>query len=61
MALRKKRRILKRNLENLFIGTLEDIKEKISNLESMGIDKMVISFEETGLEDPLALLSKNVM
>jgi len=58
---RKKRRIMKRNLENMFIGTPESIKNKISEVEGAGIDKMVISIEETGIENPLALFKDKIM
>ncbi|MFX0012443.1 MAG: hypothetical protein ACFE9R_19170, partial [Candidatus Hermodarchaeota archaeon] len=60
-ALRKKRKILKRNLKNLFIGTVEDVKEKISEVENAGVNKMVISIEDTGIEEPLTLFKKELM
>ena len=59
--LRRKRRILKRNLKNQFIGTPEDIKRKISEVEDMGVDKMVISIEKTKFEDSLDVFCKELM
>jgi alkanesulfonate monooxygenase SsuD/methylene tetrahydromethanopterin reductase-like flavin-dependent oxidoreductase (luciferase family) len=59
--LRKKRRILKRTLENMFIGTPESIKAKISDVEEAGVNKMVISVEETGIQDPLTLFKDKIM
>ena len=59
--LRRKRRILKRNLKNQFIGTPEDIKRKITEVEEMGVDKMVISVEKTKIEDPIEALCKELM
>ena len=59
--LRRKRRILKRNLRNQFIGTPEEVKRKISKAEDLGIDKMVISVEKTKIEDPLEVFRKELM
>jgi len=59
--LRRKRRILKRNLKNQFIGTPEDIKRKITEVEDMGVDKMVISIEKTKFEDSLDVFCKELM
>ncbi|MHA1884258.1 MAG: LLM class flavin-dependent oxidoreductase [Promethearchaeota archaeon] len=59
--LRKKRRILKRALENMFIGTPETVKTKISDVEETGVNKMVISVEETGIQDPLTLFKEKIM
>ncbi|MHA2397379.1 MAG: LLM class flavin-dependent oxidoreductase [Promethearchaeota archaeon] len=59
--LRKKRRILKRALENMFIGTPESVKTKISDVEEAGVNKMVISVEETGIQDPLTLFKEKIM
>ncbi len=59
--LRKKRRILKRALDNMFIGTPESVKTKISDVEEAGINKMVISVEETGIQDPLTLFKDKIM
>ncbi|MHA2008767.1 MAG: LLM class flavin-dependent oxidoreductase [Promethearchaeota archaeon] len=59
--LRKKNRILKRNIRNRFIGTPEEVKEKISRVEDMGVDKMVISVDKTEVEDPIATFKDEVM
>jgi len=59
--LRKKRRIIKRNLKNLFIGTPVDIQEKIKEVENMGISKIVLSIEKTELEDPLKVFATEIM
>jgi alkanesulfonate monooxygenase SsuD/methylene tetrahydromethanopterin reductase-like flavin-dependent oxidoreductase (luciferase family) len=48
-------------LEHQFIGFPEDIKEKLIEIETMGIDKMVISIGKSELEDPLTLFSKELM
>ncbi|MFW9878402.1 MAG: LLM class flavin-dependent oxidoreductase [Candidatus Thorarchaeota archaeon] len=60
-ALRKKKKILKRNVKNLFIGTVEDVKEKIFEVENAGVNKMVISIEDTRIEEPLTLFKKEFM
>lgn len=59
--LRRKKRILKRNLRNQFIGTPEDVKRKISEVEDLGVDKMVISVEKTTIEEPLKVIRKELM
>ncbi len=60
-SLRKKRRILKSNLKNLFIGVPENIKEKVSELEKLGVSKMVIWVANPELEDPLAIFCNEIM
>ncbi|KKL91715.1 hypothetical protein LCGC14_1891920 [marine sediment metagenome] len=57
----KTHKIMKRNLPNMFIGTHEEVKEKIIQLENLGTDKMVITLGQSGLDDPLAVFSKEVM
>ena len=60
-ALRRKRKILKRRLKSLFIDTLEGLKEKIAMIENLGVNKMVISVEDTNLDDPIEIFSKELM
>ena len=60
-ALRRKKKILKRRLKFLFIDTLEGLQEKISEVEDLGVDKMVISVEDTSLDDPLEVFCKDLM
>ena len=60
-ALRRKRKILKRRLKRLFIDTLEGLKEKIATIENLGVNKMVISVEDTNLDDPIEIFSKELM
>ncbi len=58
---RKKYKIPKNYLPNMFIGTPEELKEKITQLENVGMDKMVFSLRESGVEDPLAVFNKEFM
>ena len=60
-ALRRKRKILKRRIKSLFIDTPEGLKEKISEVQDLGVDKMVISVEDTNLDDPIEVFSKDLM
>lgn len=60
-GLRKKRKIFKRNLKNLFIGTLEDIKEKVKEVEIMGISKIVLSIDKTKVEDSLEVFATEII
>ena len=49
-------------IRNQLIGFPEDIKEKIKNLEEMGISKMVISMRESEtIEDPLKIFHEKIM
>ncbi|MHA1304013.1 MAG: LLM class flavin-dependent oxidoreductase [Candidatus Heimdallarchaeaceae archaeon] len=49
-------------LKNQFIGFVEDIKEKVSEVEEMGIDKMVIAVRKSeGYKDPLGTFSRALM
>ncbi len=59
--IRKKRRILKSKVKNLFIGVPKDIKEKISEVEKLGVKKMVIWVENPELEDPLEIFCNEVI
>ncbi len=59
--IRRKHKILKKYLPNMFIGTHEEVKEKIIQLEDRGMDKMVINLGQSGLDDPLAVFCKEVM
>ena len=48
-------------LEHQFIGFPEDLKQKLIDLENMGIDKIVLSIGKSNLEDPLVVFSKKIM
>jgi alkanesulfonate monooxygenase SsuD/methylene tetrahydromethanopterin reductase-like flavin-dependent oxidoreductase (luciferase family) len=48
-------------LEHQFIGFPEDIKEKIIEMENMGVNKIVLSIGKSNLEDPLKQFSKKIM
>ena len=58
---RKERKILKSSLKNLFFGFPEDIKERIKEVENIGIDKMVFSVEKNENFDPLTVFCKEIM
>jgi len=46
----------------LFIGTPEIIKEKIREVESLGVKKMVLfKLESPDLEDPLDVFDREIM
>ena len=59
--IRRTHKIMKRSLPHMFIGTHEELKEKIIQVENMGVDKMVMSLGQSGLDDPLAVFNKEVM
>ncbi|MHA1985478.1 MAG: LLM class flavin-dependent oxidoreductase [Promethearchaeota archaeon] len=48
-------------LEHQIIGFPEDIKNRLVELENIGIDKIVFSTGKSGLEDPLMHFSKEIM
>lgn len=48
-------------LEHQFIGFPEDIKQKLIDLENMGVNKIVFSLGKSNLDDPLLLFSKELM
>ena len=48
-------------LEKEFIGFPEDIKERIAEIEDVGVKKMVISFRGSQIEDQMTEFSKKVM
>ena len=48
-------------LEHQFIGFPEDIKQKLNDLENIGIDKMVFSLGKSNVEDQQMLFSKKIM
>ena len=49
-------------IRNQMIGFPEDIKEKISLLEDMGIDKLVIAIRQSDtIKDPLKLFKEKIM
>jgi len=59
--LRKEREILNSQMKYLFMGNSEDIREKIKEVESLGVDKMVIVVESPDMEDPINIFSKEIM
>ena len=58
---RRANKIMKRSLPNTFIGTRDEIIEKITRIENMGINKMVFGLQKSGLDDPLAVFNKEIM
>lgn len=60
-SLRKERRFLKSQMKYLFIGNPETIKEKIQEVEKLGVQKMVIVVESPDLEEPLDVFSREIM
>ena len=48
-------------LKNQYIGFPEDIKEKITRLENMGIKKIVIWIRRSDFENPIEIFSKKIM
>ena len=58
---RKERRILKSNLKYLFMGTYEEIKNKIKEFENLGIAKMIVVVDSPDIEDLLDFFKKKIM
>ncbi|MFW9971163.1 MAG: LLM class flavin-dependent oxidoreductase [Candidatus Odinarchaeota archaeon] len=59
--IRKERKIFKSNLKYLFMGNIEEIKEKINEFENLGVAKMVVFVESPEIEDPLETFKKEIM
>jgi alkanesulfonate monooxygenase SsuD/methylene tetrahydromethanopterin reductase-like flavin-dependent oxidoreductase (luciferase family) len=59
--IRKERKIFKSNLKYLFMGNIEDIKEKIQEVENLGVKKMVITLESPEIEDPFKVFRNEIM
>ncbi len=59
--IRKERNLLKSNMKYQFMGNVETIKEKINEVEELGVKKMVIIVESPESEDPLKLFKNEVM
>ena len=55
------REILKSQMKYLFMGTSEDIKEKIKEIENLGVKKMVIVVESPDLQDSLDIFNREIM
>ena len=55
------REILKSQMKYLFMGTSEDIKEKIQEIENLGVKKMVIVVESPDLQDSLDIFNREIM
>lgn len=47
--------------KNQFIGTPDNIKEKIAEVENLGIKKMVITVESSEFEDPLDVFTRDIV
>lgn len=48
-------------LKNQYIGFPEDIKEKMTRLENMGINKIVTGIRRSDFEDPIEIFGKEIM
>jgi alkanesulfonate monooxygenase SsuD/methylene tetrahydromethanopterin reductase-like flavin-dependent oxidoreductase (luciferase family) len=50
-------------LKNLFIGYVDDVKEKIKQAEELGVEKMVIYYNhgDSSIEDPVKLFHDKIM
>jgi hypothetical protein len=50
-------------LKNLFVGYVEDVKEKIKQAEELGVEKMVIAEirGDSSIEDPVKLFHDKIM
>jgi alkanesulfonate monooxygenase SsuD/methylene tetrahydromethanopterin reductase-like flavin-dependent oxidoreductase (luciferase family) len=59
--LMKEREISNTQMKHLFMGNIEVIKEKISEVENLGVSKMVILVESPDIEDPLNIFSKEIL
>ena len=59
--LKREREILESQMKYLFMGTAEDIKERIKEVENLGVKKMVIVVESPDLEDPLEIFNREIM
>lgn len=59
--IRKERKIFKSNLKYLFMGNIEEIREKIQEVENLGVEKMVITLESPEFEDPFETFKKEIM
>ena len=60
-SLRKKREILRSQMKYQFMGTSEDIRRKIQEVEYLGIKKMVITVESSDLQDSLNIFKREIM
>jgi len=60
-SLRREREILESHMKYLFMGTTEDIQEKIQEVENLDVKKMVIVVESPDLQDPLEIFNKEIM
>ncbi|MHA2287891.1 MAG: LLM class flavin-dependent oxidoreductase [Promethearchaeota archaeon] len=58
--IRKERKLLKSEMKYVFLGTPESIKEKITDVENLGVDKMVIFIESPDLEDPIDVFNGEI-
>ncbi|MFW9820222.1 MAG: LLM class flavin-dependent oxidoreductase [Candidatus Thorarchaeota archaeon] len=59
--IRKERKIFKSSLKYLFMGTIEEIKDKIQEFENLGVEKMVIILEGPEIEDPFETFKNEIM
>ncbi len=57
----EERQISNSQMKYLFMGNIEEIKEKIREVENLGVSKMVIVVESPDIQDPLTIFSKEIM
>ncbi|MFX0075146.1 MAG: LLM class flavin-dependent oxidoreductase [Candidatus Hermodarchaeota archaeon] len=59
--LRKEKGIFKSTMKYQFVGDINTIREKIQEVEDLGVKKMVIIVESPVFDDPISLFSKEIM
>jgi alkanesulfonate monooxygenase SsuD/methylene tetrahydromethanopterin reductase-like flavin-dependent oxidoreductase (luciferase family) len=59
--IRRERKIFKSNLKYLFMGDVKAIKEKIQEVENLGIRKMVVMVGSPDMEEPLKIFNNEIM
>ncbi|MFX1499774.1 MAG: LLM class flavin-dependent oxidoreductase [Promethearchaeota archaeon] len=57
----KEKKVSESYMKYLFMGTPEDIQEKIKEVENLGVDKIVFVLNSPDLEDPLNIFKKEIM
>lgn len=58
---RKEKGIFKSVMKYQFIGDANAIKEKIQEVEDLGVKKMVIIVESPVIEDPISFFAREIM
>jgi alkanesulfonate monooxygenase SsuD/methylene tetrahydromethanopterin reductase-like flavin-dependent oxidoreductase (luciferase family) len=59
--LRKEKGIFKSTMKYQFIGDINTIREKIQEVEDLGVNKMVVIIESPDVEDPINVFSNEIM